>query len=106
MRHEQVIPPFVEFLDALLTSTGNDLDLQTFKLTDQVSGRLLGVRAIADPRSLASLMPVCGKPRRLRFCYLHQMLRTRGSAVLISPIQIGAELYGHGSCKATSKCCC
>jgi len=42
--YEQVIPPLIEYLESLLTGVGHDLELQTFKLTDQLSGRLLGVR--------------------------------------------------------------
>ncbi|MBA1331571.1 ATP phosphoribosyltransferase regulatory subunit, partial [Candidatus Endoriftia persephone str. Guaymas] len=49
--YDYVIPPFVEFLDALLTGTGSDLDLQTFKLTDQLSGRTLGIRADITPQA-------------------------------------------------------
>ncbi len=48
--YEFVIPPFVEFLDSLLSGTGSDLDLKTFKLTDQLSGRMLGVRADITPQ--------------------------------------------------------
>ncbi|MEE4380031.1 MAG: ATP phosphoribosyltransferase regulatory subunit [Candidatus Competibacteraceae bacterium] len=95
--YEQVIPPFVEFLDSLLTGTGNDLDLQTFKLTDQVSGRLLGVRADMTPQ-VARIDARLRQTVPTRFCYLGTVLRTRGDGFggSRSPIQIGAELYGHG----------
>ncbi len=93
-----VMPPFVEFLDSLLTGTGSDLDLQTFKLIDQISGRLLGVRADMTPqvaridaRHLAGEAPA-------RLCYLGTVLRAlpEESAGSRSPVQLGAELFGHG----------
>ncbi|MET0065142.1 MAG: ATP phosphoribosyltransferase regulatory subunit [Candidatus Thiodiazotropha sp.] len=95
--YDYVIPPFVEFLDSLLTGTGGDLDLNTFKLTDQLSGRLMGVRADITPQAaridahrIRSLSPT-------RLCYLGTVLYTRsdGFAGTRSPLQIGAELYGH-----------
>ncbi len=95
--YEMVFPPMIEYLDSLLTGTGNDLDLQTFKLIDQLTGRLMGVRADMTPqvaRIDAHRLPGDG-PRRL--CYIGAVLHTRpethgGSR---SPIQLGAELYGH-----------
>lgn len=51
--YELVMPPLIEFLESLLTGTGNDLELQTFKLTDQLSGRMMGVRAdMTDRKSV------------------------------------------------------
>jgi ATP phosphoribosyltransferase regulatory subunit len=95
--YEQVIPPFIEFLESLLTGTGNDLDLQTFKLTDQASGRLMGVRADMTPQ-VARIDARLRQTLPTRFCYLGTVLRTRGDGFggSRSPIQIGAELYGHG----------
>ena len=49
--YELILPPFIEYLDSLLTGTGHDLDLQTFKLIDQLSGRLLGLRADMTPQA-------------------------------------------------------
>ncbi|MCP5424754.1 MAG: ATP phosphoribosyltransferase regulatory subunit [Gammaproteobacteria bacterium] len=94
--YEQVIPPFVEFLESLLTGTGNDLDLQTFKLTDQLSGRLLGVRADMTPQ-VARIDAHLRRDALTRFCYMGTVLRTRGDGFggSRSPIQVGAELYGH-----------
>jgi ATP phosphoribosyltransferase regulatory subunit len=95
--YEFVIPPFVEFLDSLLTGTGSDLDLKTFKLTDQLSGRMLGVRADITPQAarIDAHHIGCNAPTRL--CYLGTVLHTRsdGFAGSRSPLQIGAELYGH-----------
>ncbi len=95
--YQLVIPPFIEFLDSLLTGTGSDLDLQTFKLTDQVTGRQLGIRADITPQAarMDAHQMRCEHPSR--FCYIGTVLRTRpdGFASSRSPLQIGAELYGH-----------
>ena len=95
--YQLVMPPFVEFLDSLLTGTGSDLDLQTFKLTDQVTGRQMGIRADIAPQAarLDAHQLHCDHPSRL--CYMGTVLRTRpdGFAGSRSPLQIGAELYGH-----------
>jgi len=95
--YEFVIPPFVEFLDSLLIGTGRDLDLKTFKLTDQLSGRMMGIRADITPQAarIDAHHLRCDAPTRL--CYLGTVLHTRsdGFAGSRSPLQIGAELYGH-----------
>ncbi len=95
--YEFVIPPFVEFLDSLLTGTGSDLDLKTFKLTDQLSGRMMGVRADITPQAarIDAHRIGCAAPTRL--CYLGTVLHTRSDSFAgsRSPLQIGAELYGH-----------
>jgi len=96
--YELVMPPLVEYLESLLTGTGEDLDLQTFKVTDQLSGRMLGVRADATPQvaridahRLRSELPS-------RLCYLGTVLHTRPDVPggTRAPLQLGAELYGHG----------
>ncbi len=96
--YELVIPPFVDFLDSLLTGTGRDLDLQTFKLTDQVTGRLLGVRADMTPQVARMDAHQLRRETPTRLCYLGTVLHTRadGFAGTRSPFQIGAEIYGHG----------
>lgn len=95
--YELVIPPFIEYLDSLLTGTGTDLDLQTFKLTDQLSGRLMGVRADMTPQVARIDAHRLRREEPTRLCYLGTVLRTRqdGAAVSRSPMQVGAELYGH-----------
>ena len=95
--YEFVIPPFVEFIDSLLTGTGRDLDLQTFKLTDQLSGRMLGIRADITPQTARIDAHHIGTDAPVRLCYLGTVLHTRsdGFAGTRSPLQIGAELYGH-----------
>ena len=96
--YELVIPPLVEYLDSLLTGTGNDLDIQTFKLTDQLNGRLMGVRADITPQ-VARIDAHCLGDREapVRLCYQGTVLHTRGDGFggSRSFTQIGAELYGH-----------
>ena len=100
--YELVFPPFVEYLESLLTGTGGDLDLQTFKLTDQVSGRSLGVRADITPQVARIDAHQLGHEGPTRLCYLGTVLRTRNDdfAGSRSPLQIGTELYGYGGLDA------
>jgi ATP phosphoribosyltransferase regulatory subunit len=95
--YELVIPPFVDFLESLLTGTGHDLDLQTFKFTDQISGRMLGARADMTPQVARIDAHHVRKDVPTRLCYLGTVLHTRsdGFAGTRSPLQIGAEIYGH-----------
>ncbi|WP_462319797.1 ATP phosphoribosyltransferase regulatory subunit [Halochromatium sp.] len=95
--YELVIPPFIDYLESLLTGTGSDLDLQTFKLTDQLSGRLLGVRADMTPQVARIDAHHLRREIPTRLCYLGTVLHTRtdGFAGTRSPLQIGAEIYGH-----------
>jgi ATP phosphoribosyltransferase regulatory subunit len=95
--YELVIPPFIDYLDSLLTGTGRDLDLKTFKLTDQVSGRLLGVRADMTPQVARIDAHRLRRDAPTRLCYLGTVLHTRsdGFAGSRAPLQIGAEIFGH-----------
>jgi len=95
--YELVMPPFIEYLESLLTGTGNDLDLQTFKLTDQLTGRLMGVRADMTPQVARIEAHQLNRETPTRLCYIGTVLHTRtdGFAASRSPIQVGAELYGH-----------
>jgi len=95
--YDLVIPPLIEFLDSLLVGTGNDLDLQTFKLTDQLSGRLMGVRADMTPQVARIDAHHLHSEQPARLCYLGTVLRTRsdGFGGSRSPFQVGVELYGH-----------
>lgn len=91
-----VLPPLVEFLEALLTGVGEDLDLQTAKLTDAVSGRLLGVRADHTPQIARIDAHYLRHEAPSRLCYCGPVLRSSPGAIEASrePLQIGAELFG------------
>lgn len=95
--YELVIPPMLEYLDSLLTGTGHDLDLRTFKLVDQLSGRLLGLRADMTPQVTRIDAHLLNRQGVTRLCYSGTVLHTQPSGVLRTrePLQIGAELYGH-----------
>jgi ATP phosphoribosyltransferase regulatory subunit len=95
--YELVIPPFIDFLDSLLTGSGHDLELQTFKLTDQLSGQLLGIRADMTPQVARIDAHNLKHEWPTRLCYVGTILHTRGDPLekTRSPMQIGAELYGH-----------
>jgi len=94
--YDLVAPPLVEFLDALLTGTGADLDAQTFKLTDPLSGRLLGIRADITPQTARIDAHLLAESGVTRLCYAGQVLQARPSAMHHSrePYLVGAELYG------------
>jgi ATP phosphoribosyltransferase regulatory subunit len=100
--YELVMPPFIDYLESLLTGTGHDLDLQTFKLTDQESGRLLGVRADMTPQVARMDAHHLRREGPTRLCYLGTVLHTRsdGFAGTRSPLQIGAEIYGHSGAES------
>lgn len=95
--YELVIPPFIDFLDSLLTGSGHDLELQTFKLTDQLSGEMLGIRADMTPQVARIDAHNLKHEWPTRLCYVGTILHTRGDPLekTRSPMQIGAELYGH-----------
>jgi ATP phosphoribosyltransferase regulatory subunit len=95
--YELVIPPLLEYLDSLLTGTGHDLDLQTFKLVDQLSGRTLGVRADITPQVARIDAHLLNRAGVTRLCYAGSVLHTlpNGTTRTREPLQIGAELYGH-----------
>ncbi len=95
--YELVIPPLIEYLESLLIGTGNDLDLETFKLIDQATGRLMGLRADITPQAARIDAHRLSRGSPVRLCYLDPVVRTRrrGFAGSRNPIQVGAELYGH-----------
>jgi ATP phosphoribosyltransferase regulatory subunit len=100
--YELILPPFIEYLDSLLTGAGHDLDLQTFKLIDQLSGRLLGLRADMTPQAARIDAHRLQRAAPSRLCYLGTVLRTRpdGFAGSRSPLQVGAELFGHAGAES------
>jgi ATP phosphoribosyltransferase regulatory subunit len=106
--YQLVMPPLIEFLESLLTGTGEDLDLKTFKLTDQLSGRLMGVRADTTPQVARIDAHNLKRAVPSRLCYLGTVLHTRpenhgGSR---SPLQVGAELYGHQGRESDAEILC
>lgn len=100
--YELVMPPLVEYLDSLLTGSGQDLRLRTFKLVDQVSGRTLGVRADITPQVARIDAHLLNRQGVARLCYCDSVLHTMPASISASrePIQIGAELYGHAGHEA------
>jgi ATP phosphoribosyltransferase regulatory subunit len=95
--YELVMPPLIEYLDSLLTGTGSDLDLQTFKLTDQLTGRLMGIRPDMTPQTARIDAHYLKRSAPVRLCYAGSVLHTRPDEFGGSrePLQIGAELFGH-----------
>jgi len=89
-------PPLVEHLDSLLTGTGHDLDLQTFKVVDPLSGRMLGLRADITPQVARIDAHLLNESGVTRLCYAGSVLRAvpAGSAKTREVMQIGAELFG------------
>ncbi|MGE0483770.1 MAG: ATP phosphoribosyltransferase regulatory subunit [Gammaproteobacteria bacterium] len=103
--YDLVVPPIIEYLDSLLSGIGEDLDLQTFKLIDQVTGRMMGVRADITPqvaRIDAHRLPA---EHPQRFCYIGPVLHTLPDKFAGSrnPLQIGAELYGHAGIESDAE---
>ncbi len=100
--YELVMPPLIEYLDSLLTGSGQDLKLRTFKLVDQVSGRTLGVRADITPQVARIDAHLLNRNGVARLCYCDSVLHTMPASISASrePIQIGAELYGYAGHEA------
>ena len=100
--YQLVIPPLMEFTESLLIGLGKDLDLLTFKLTDQLSGRAMGIRADITPQVARIDAHSLAEPGVTRLCYAGSTLHTRPKSLLASrsPIQLGAELYGDNSLAA------
>ena len=100
--YDLVIPPMVEFTESLLSGSGQDLDLMTFRLTDQLSGRLMGVRADITPQVARMDAHSLNLSIPGRFCYAGTVLHTlpRGPLESRSPISVGVELFGESSISA------
>ena len=93
---ELVMPPLLEHLDSLLTGTGHELDLKTFKLVDQLSGRTLGLRADTTPQAARIDAHLLNRKGVTRLCYCGPVLHTRPSGLgSREPLQFGAEIFGH-----------
>jgi ATP phosphoribosyltransferase regulatory subunit len=100
--YELVAPPILEFLDSLLTGTGSDLNLQTFKLVDQMSGRTLGLRADITPQVARIDAHLLNRSGVTRLCYAGSVAHARTPVGSSSreDLQLGAEIYGCASWEA------
>ena len=100
--YELVMPPLLEHLESLLTGTGEALDLQTFKLVDQLSGRTLGLRADSTPQVARIDAHLLNRQGVARLSYCGPVVHTRIDRPLASrePLQFGAEIYGHDGLEA------
>jgi ATP phosphoribosyltransferase regulatory subunit len=99
---ELVIPPLLEHLESLLSGTGHALDLKTFKLVDQLSGRTLGLRADTTPQVARIDAHLLNRQGVARLCYCGPVLHTRSDNAqgTREPLQFGAEIYGHAGLEA------
>jgi ATP phosphoribosyltransferase regulatory subunit len=99
---ELVMPPLLEHLESLLTGTGEALDLQTFKLVDQLSGRMMGLRADTTPQVARIDAHLLNRQGVARLCYCGPVLHTRPDRphATREPLQFGAEIYGHAGLEA------
>ena len=100
--YELVMPPLLEHLESLLTGAGEALDLQTFKLVDQLSGRTLGLRADTTPQVARIDAHLLNRQGVARLCYCGPVLHTRADRphATREPLQFGAEIYGHAGLEA------
>jgi ATP phosphoribosyltransferase regulatory subunit len=103
--YELVIPPLAEYVDSLLTGAGADLDLRTFKLVDQQSGRMMGLRADTTPQVARIDAHILNRRGVARLCYAGSVLHARPLHPLATrePFQVGAELYGHAGLAADAE---
>lgn len=97
--YELIIPPLLEYTESLLVGLGDDIDLLTFRVTDQLTGRMMGLRADITPQAARIDAHSLGREGPVRLCYAGSVLNTRPQKPLSSrsPIQLGAELYGDNS---------
>jgi len=97
--YQFVIPPLLEYLESLNAGVGHDLDLLTFKVVDQLSGRLMGIRSDITPQAARIDAQRLNQQGVTRLCYAGSVLRTQadGAAQTRQPLQVGVELFGHAS---------
>src|SRR5690606_33700510 len=103
--YELVMPPMLEYLESLLSVAGQDMDLRTFKLIDQLSGRTIGLRADITPQVARIDSHLLNRSSITRLCYAGTVLHTRPSGLHASRelLQIGAEIYGHAGLEADAE---
>ena len=95
--YQLVAPPLLEYAESLLVNGSQDMDLRTFKLVDQLSGRTLGLRADITPQVARIDAHLLNRQGLTRLCYAGSVLHTQPAGLMRTrePLQIGAELYGH-----------
>ena len=100
--YELVMPPLLEYMDSLLTGTGHDLELRTFKVVDQFSGRMMGIRADITPQVARLDAHLLNRKGVARLCYCGSVLHTRPATpgATREPVQLGAEIYGAAGTEA------
>src|SRR6201997_278252 len=103
--YEMVMPPLLEYIESLLTSGGSDLNLRTFKLVDQLSGRSMGLRADTTPQVARIDAHLLNREGVTRLCYCGPVLHTRPDRphATREPLQFGAEIYGHAGLEADTE---
>ena len=100
--YELVMPPLLEHIESLLTGSGRELGLRTFKLVDQLSGRTLGLRADMTPQVARIDAHLLNRMGVARLCYAGSVLHARAAGIFATrePLQVGAEIYGHAGMEA------
>jgi ATP phosphoribosyltransferase regulatory subunit len=103
--YEMVVPPLLEYIESLLAGAGEDTDLRTFKLVDQLSGRTMGLRADMTTQVARIDAHLLNRASVTRLCYAGSVLHTRPSGLHATrePFQIGAEIYGHSGLEADAE---
>jgi ATP phosphoribosyltransferase regulatory subunit len=103
--YELVMPPLLEYVESLMTGAGQDVELRTFKLVDQISGRMLGLRADMTTQVARIDAHLLNRNSVTRLCYAGSVLHTRPSGLHTTrePLQIGAEIYGHAGLEADAE---
>jgi len=100
--YQLIVPPLLEYLPSLLTGTGHDMDIKTFKLVDQLSGRLMGLRADITPQAARIDAHLLNRQGVVRLCYAGSVVHTLPDGLMKTrePLQIGTELFGHAGIEA------
>ena len=103
--YELVMPPMLEYVESLLAGAGADVDLRTFKLIDQISGRTMGLRADMTTQVARIDAHLLNRASVTRLCYAGSVVHTRPSGLHATrePLQIGAEIYGHAGLEADAE---
>ena len=106
--YQLVITPLIEYLDSLLVGSSHGLELHTFKITDQLSGRMMGIRADITPQAARIDAHCLNREGPVRLCYADNVLHTKPRGIMTSrvPIRIGAELYGHSGVECDIELVC